>query len=522
MLKQHATRGYRILSIILIMLILLTAVSAVFVSAASGAKEAPVPKYKSLEELRGKRIGMQVGTVFDEFLKESIPDVKIEYFNTFPDEINALKAHKIDGVATLDIVINQLLQEDDSLAVVDGTIGAVPLGFVYPKNEKGRLLADQMSEFLTNMKESGELDRLTEVWNGSDESAKIIPDYISFPAENGTLTFVTEGSFPPFDYVRDGEIVGYDVDIAVRFCKEYGYGIKVTDMNFDALMPAIQSGKCDFGASGIAITEERKEKVYFSEPDYYQPAVVAVLADSEASGSFISSIRDSFNRTFIKEHRYRLFIKGIYTTLVITVLSILFGTLLGFIMYLWCRKGGRLADTVTRFCVWLVQGMPGIVLLMLLYYVIFGKSNISGMWVAVIGFTMIFAASFYGMLLSGVKAVDQGQTEASYALGLSDTQTFFGIILPQAARHFMPAYKAEIVSLIKATAVVGYIAVQDLTKMGDIVRSRTYEAFFPLIAVAVIYFILAGLLKAITSRATKYVDPEKRSEAKILKGIKTK
>ena len=485
MLKQSYANGLRSLSIILITLILLTAVSAVFVSAASGAKEAPVPKYKSLEELRGKRIGMQVGTVFDEFLKESIPDVKIEYFNTFPDEINALKAHKIDGVATLDIVINQLLQEDDSLAVVDGTIGAVPLGFVYPKNEKGRLLADQMSEFLTNMKESGELDRLTEVWNGSDESAKIIPDYISFPAENGTLTFVTEGSFPPFDYVRDGEIVGYDVDIAVRFCKEYGYGIKVTDMNFDALMPAIQSGKCDFGASGIAITEERKEKVYFSEPDYYQPAVVAVLADSEASGSFISSIRDSFNRTFIKE-------------------------------------GGRLADTVTRFCVWLVQGMPGIVLLMLLYYVIFGKSNISGMWVAVIGFTMIFAASFYGMLLSGVKAVDQGQTEASYALGLSDTQTFFGIILPQAARHFMPAYKAEIVSLIKATAVVGYIAVQDLTKMGDIVRSRTYEAFFPLIAVAVIYFILAGLLKAITSRATKYVDPEKRSEAKILKGIKTK
>lgn len=507
---------------ILIMLILVTGMSTVFVSAASDAKEAPVPKYKSLEELRGKRIGMQVGTVFDEFLKESIPDVKIEYFNTFTDEINALKAQKIDGVATLDIVINQLLQEDDSIAVVDGTIGAVPLGFVYPKNEKGKLLSSQMSEFLTKMKESGELDQLTEVWDGSDESLKIIPDYSTFPATNGTLTFVTEGSFPPFDYVRDGEIVGYDVDIAVRFCKEYGYGIKVTDMNFDALMPAIQSGKCDFGASGIAITEERKEKVYFSEPDYYQDAVVAVLADTEASGSFISSITDSFNKTFIKEHRYRLFIKGIFTTLIITVLAILFGTLLGFIMYMWCRKGGRPADLVTRFCVWLVQGMPGIVLLMLLYYVIFGKSDISGMWVAVIGFSMIFAASFYGMLLSGVRAVDLGQTEASYALGLSDTQTFFGIILPQAARHFMPAYKAEIVSLIKATAVVGYIAVQDLTKMGDIVRSRTYEAFFPLIAIAIIYFILAGGLKAIVGRLTKYVDPEKRSEERILKGIRTK
>jgi len=238
--------------------------------------------------------------------------------------------------------------------------------------------------------------------------------------------------------------------------------------------------------------------------------------------SAISSIKESFSKTFIREHRYRLFLKGISATLAITVLSMLFGTLLGFIMYLWCRRGGRIADPVTRFCVWLVQGMPGIVLLMILYYVVFGKADISGMWVAVIGFTMTFAASVYSMILSGVNAVDPGQTEASYALGFTDTQTFFGIILPQAARHFMPAYKAEIVALIKATAVVGYIAVQDLTKMGDIVRSRTYEAFFPLIAVAVIYFVLSGILKAVVGRITLHVDPETRSNAKILKGIKTK
>lgn len=144
------------------------------------------------------------------------------------------------------------------------------------------------------------------------------------------------------------------------------------------------------------------------------------------------------------------------------------------------------------------------------------------MWVAVIGFTLTFGAAVYSMILSGVKAVDNGQTEAAYALGFNDTQTFFGIILPQAARHFMPSYKAEIVSLIKATAVVGYIAVQDLTKMGDIVRSTTYEAFFPLIAVAVIYFVLAGILKAVAGRLTMSVEPETRSEEKILKGIRTK
>ena len=186
--------------------------------------------------------------------------------------------------------------------------------------------------------------------------------------------------------------------------------------------------------------------------------------------------------------------------------------------------GGSAAERyapLMRFLQEVIGRMPVIVLLMILYYVILGKVSISGMWVSVIGFTLVFAASVYSMILSGVKAVDYGQTEASYALGFTDRETFFGIILPQAAQHFMPMYKAEIVSLIKATAVVGYIAVQDLTKMGDIIRSRTYEAFFPLIAVAVIYFIISAILTWIVSRITVSVDPEKRSVSEILKGVKT-
>ncbi|MBR0399360.1 MAG: transporter substrate-binding domain-containing protein [Mogibacterium sp.] len=518
-------RSAAILIVIAAFLSLVSAGGA-FVSADSDNKSADqsgaVPKYKTLKELSGKRIGVQVGSVFDEYAEAKIPDVRIEYFSTCPDEVNALKASKLDGIVCLESAIIQLQGQADGIVVLNEPVGVIPLGFVYPKNEKGRKLADQMSEFLAKLEEEGELERLKEVWNGNDESVKVVDDYSSFPADNGTLTFVTEGTFPPFDYFRDGKIIGYDVDIAVRFCKEYGYGLKIKDMNFDALMPAIQSGKFDFAASGIAITEERAKKVHFSSPDYYQNAVVAVLAEGDSSGSFIASVRDSFVNTFVREHRYMLFLKGIRTTLDITVLSIIFGTLLGFILYMWCRKGGRAAKLITRFCVWLVHGLPGIVLLMLLYYVVFGKTDISGMWVAITGFTMTFAASVYSMIVSGVNAVDPGQTEASYALGFTDTQTFFGIILPQAAKHFMPAYKEEIVTLIKATAVVGYIAVQDLTKMGDIVRSRTYEAFFPLIAIAVIYFILAGVLKAVVGRLTVNVDPEKRSESKILKGIKVK
>ena len=212
--------------------------------------------------------------------------------------------------------------------------------------------------------------------------------------------------------------------------------------------------------------------------------------------------------------------EGIGTTLLITVLSILFGTALGFGAYMLCRNGNPAANALTRFFVWLVQGMPVVVLLMILYYIIFAKSSVSGTTISVVGFTLVFGAAMYGMLRTGVGAIPKGQTEAAYALGYGNAQTFFRIILPQAVPHFLPSYKGQITALIKATAVVGYIAVQDLTKMGDIVRGRTYEAFFPLIAVAVIYFILAAALTYLVNRLEILINPRRRRKEDILKGVK--
>ena len=184
-----------------------------------------------------------------------------------------------------------------------------------------------------------------------------------------------------------------------------------------------------------------------------------------------------------------------------------------------CRNGNPAANGVTRFSMWMVQGTPMVVLLMILYYIIFGSVAISGVAVAVIGFTLTFGAAVFGLIKMGVGTIDRGQYEAAYALGHSNRHTFFKIILPQAIPHVLPAYQGEIVGLIKATAIVGYIAVQDLTKMGDIVRSRTYEAFFPLIAVTVIYFVLEGLFSFFVSRVRISVDPKKRKREKILKGV---
>ena len=167
----------------------------------------------------------------------------------------------------------------------------------------------------------------------------------------------------------------------------------------------------------------------------------------------------------------------------------------------------------------IISGTPILVILMILYYLVFAKADISGIIVAIIGFIMTFSSFVYGQLDITVENVDKGQTEAAYALGYSRNKTFFKIILPQAMKMFIPVYTGEIIGLIKATSIVGYIAVNDLTRMGDIIRSNTYEAFFPLIAVALIYFALIWIVTMLMGIAKKKTDPKRRKNKSILKGV---
>ncbi len=492
-----------------------------------GASQAAAP---TLRAYNGRRIGVQTGTSFDKAVLEKLPDAEVVYFNTKADLISALLAHKIDAFTVDEPVIRVQMQQDDRLSYIPEYIQRFDFAYVFPRTDAGQALREQFNEYLRAIREDGTMEAIEAKWFSDDDSQKTITDYRSLPAANGTLRMATEALYEPFTYIMNNEIVGYDIDIAAGFCQRCGYGLEIMDMSFDAVLPSVQSGKCDFGGAGISITGERAENVLFSDPNYSGGTVMAVLkgdsapaadAPAEVKDTFLNGIISSFNKTFIREERWRLFLDGVLTTLLITLLAILFGTALGFMIFMLCRNGNPVANFVTRFCLWLVQGMPMVVLLMILFYIIFGSVAISGIAVAVIGFTLTFGAAVFGLLKIGVGAVDSGQYEAAYALGYSNRRTFFRIILPQALPHVLPAYRGEIVGLIKATSIVGYIAVQDLTKMGDIVRSRTYEAFFPLIAVTVIYFMLEGLIGLLVSRISVGFDPKRRKPGDILKGIKT-
>ena len=494
------------------------------------------------QDYNGKRIGVLVGPLMEDTAKECFPDSEYLMFNNYPDCIAALISGKIDAYLSDEPGVKSVHAEQPDVDYIHDRITQNDYSFAFRKNDPdSAALCEELNAFLDRSWEDGTMQELDDIWFGADEDRKVV-DMSDLTGENGKIKVVTTSTDMPFSYIKDGKNVGYDIDLVVRFCRDRGYALELGDVDFAGRIPAIESGKYDF-TTDMNVTPERQEQVLFSKPTSYGGIVLAVRsADLEEAGaegggtsdaalaegnqerenlSFFASAAESFRKTFVREHRYRLFTAGVRTTLLITLLSILFGTLLGFALFMLCRHGNPAANVITNFCLWLVQGMPMVVLLMILYYVIFGKTAISGWIVAVIGFTLTFGSAVYGLLKMGVGAVDRGQYEAAYALGYSDRRTFYRIILPQALPHVLPAYRGEIVGLIKATAVVGYIAVQDLTKMGDIVRSRTYEAFFPLIAVTVIYFLLEGFIGFLVGRLDVTFDPRRRKPEDILKGVKT-
>ena len=210
--------------------------------------------------------------------------------------------------------------------------------------------------------------------------------------------------------------------------------------------------------------------------------------------NFFKHIADSFSTNLIAEQRYQMILDGLQVTLLITFCAVLLGSLLGGVVC-WARMNRRpWLRNLAKLYIDLMRGTPVLVLLMLMYYVFMAPLKATGIVVAIVTFAMNTSAYIGEMLRTGIEGIDKGQREAGLALGYTPRQVFLRIILPQVVRKIMPVYLGEVISLLKGTSIVGYIAVMDMTRASDLIRSRTFDAFFPLIITAAVYFLAAWLI----------------------------
>ena len=235
--------------------------------------------------------------------------------------------------------------------------------------------------------------------------------------------------------------------------------------------------------------------------------MVVIICNKETIINFFNNMYNSFNRTVIEEKRYILFFNGLKATLLISFLSIIIGTLLGFVLFLLQRSKVKILNILSCVFVRFLQGVPVTVLLLTFYFGIFGKINIKPIIVAVIAFSIYFSAYVCEIIKGAFASINRTQIDSAYALGFTKIQTFIYIILPQVLSYVIPVYKNESVSLIKSTSIAGYISVMELTKASDIIRNRTYEAFFPLIFTALIYFVICYIFCKLLDFIYKKVNP---------------
>ncbi len=205
--------------------------------------------------------------------------------------------------------------------------------------------------------------------------------------------------------------------------------------------------------------------------------------------------QERFYDNFIKDDRWNYIWEGLTVTLRVTLFAVILGIVIGFLIAVvrsTYDKTGKMKvlNFVCSVYLTVIRGTPVVVQLLIIYFVIFGTVDISKILVAIMAFGINSGAYVAEIFRSGIMSIDNGQFEAGRSLGFNYSQTMRYIIMPQAFKNVLPALGNEFIVLLKETSVSGYIALQDLTKGGDIIRSRTYDAFMPLLAVALIYLVM--------------------------------
>ena len=229
----------------------------------------------------------------------------------------------------------------------------------------------------------------------------------------------------------------------------------------------------------------------------------------------LASVKEDFYLNFIKDDRYLWLLDGLKTTLIITVFAVIVGLIIGFLVAIIRSahdKSGsfKILNAVCRVYLTVIRGTPTMIQLLIMNFVIFGSVSINKIIVGGLAFGINSGAYVAEIVRSGIMSIDQGQFEAGRSLGLNYTQTMTKIILPQAVKNILPALGNELIVLLKETSISGYIGLTDLTRGGDIIRSQTYSALFPLLAVAAIYLVIVCFLTYLVGRLERRLRTNER------------
>lgn len=481
-------------------LIYLLLVACVLWSCSDNAEHSLV--LESEADLSGLRIATQSGSCYDIELSPRT-DIELQRFNTLSDAIQALRHGNADVLLNDETALNAYVCREQGIKPILRGEKAYPTSFMFQKDDK--VFPEAFSATLKRLKAEGTYDRIIDYWlNDRYIDADTFPS-IPVPTEGEPIRVANVCATAPLSFMSGGEWYGLEIDLLREFANDLNRPLDIKFYDVTAAIMSIKTNKADILSGGVFITPERQLEFAFGDPYYdFHSTYFALDRDSENNkGGFVARCKHAIHKNLLAEDRWRFITDGLLLTLIISFFAILFGSLLGIVVYRMGESRLRWARSIATVYNGFIAGIPELVLLLVLFYVVFAKSGLSAEVVAIIAFAMCFASSAADIYKTALDAVPHGQTEAGLALGFTPVQTFFNIIFPQAVKRGLPLYKGLCINILKATSIVGYIAIQDLTRAGDIIRSRTFDALVPLLAVTILYFLLVWLLAALFNLFTK-------------------
>lgn len=471
--------------------------------------------YTSVDQLKDKRLGFLEGSAYIDKVKELYPDCIQSEYKSFADLISAVKNCRIDSYFIDEPIALTQVKDVKGIKILKPIITEENYAFMF--NKKDENLCKAINECIAEFKKDGVLEQLKRKWIESTEKPTMKAKNDWEITQSRKLKIGLAPDSPPFAYLYNGEYAGYDVELLYMIAEKLGYEVEVNVVDFGALVLSVESEKNDIVIGCITVTEKREKTVLFSNATY-NSASVAVVLEEETNGGFFDNLSKSFERTFIREQRWKMIANGLLTTLELAVFTLVIGTLLGFGFSFLLRSKNTFVSKLASGISIILNGLPILIILMVFYYIIFAKTSLSAITIGIIGLSIDFANIVAGIINTGIIAVDKGQIEVATSMGYPKWKIFFRIVLPQVVNQMFSQYTGAIIAMIKGTSIIGYITVIDLTKASDIIRSTTYEAFFPLIATAIIYFIIARIFVSLLKMLAKRFNPKHRK--RMIKGVK--
>ncbi len=461
---------------------------------------------QSFEELKGHKVALLEGSGQQAYCMSVWKDAGIE-FQCYPSRTDALTAvvqNKADVAVT-----SESEAFDEMFRRMNLTMShRIPelrfdIGFAAKKGNSS--LVQELSQVIDSLKADGTIDDMLERWMDPDKidlrQNMVLPPISPQPERTDkVLRIGITGVNPPYEVLIDNKWTGYEIELLQRFAAARGYDLKLDFYQLSNLISSLDADKIDLISSSLFINEERQRKVDFAAPHFNLMAAFCVLDQSKVQKSLWTRIRESAYYSLVAESRWELIAQGFVATLKISVLALLLGSILGALICWMNMSRSKALKKTARIYVIVNRNLPMLVLLLIMFYVVLAHSGLSADTVSIITFAISSSAYFCEVFRTGIQAVSHGQLEAGRALGFSAFQSFLYIIAPQAAVKALPVYKNECISLLKGTSVVGYISVLDMTKASDLIRSSSLEAFFPLLVVSALYFLLAWLISVILDK----------------------